>query len=140
MPLLSPNAKAKDIFPGGEGARWPRGPVSVSPADPAFLLLPIDVGGLDGSLDGGAHWNVARVGWDAHGVDGFAIDPKNASHVLGIGANSMLWNPNWGSSPNGLYLSTDKAASWKQDVEDRPARAGRKRAAGGACLSGLCAG
>ncbi len=62
MPLLSPDAKAKDIFPGGEGSQWPRGPVAVSPADPAFLLLPIDVGGLDGSLDGGAHWNVARVG------------------------------------------------------------------------------
>ncbi len=113
MPLLSPDAKARGIFPGGEGAQWPRGPVAVSPADPNFLLLPIDVGGLYRSLDGGAHWNAAMVGWNARGANGFAIDPKNASHVLGIAANSMSWNPQWGQSPNGLYLSTNQAASWK---------------------------
>ena len=113
MPLLSPEAKAAGIFPGGEGSQWPRGPVAVSPADPNFLLLPIDVGGLYRSLDGGAHWASAMSGWDARGANGFAIDPKNANHVLGIGGNSMDWDGNWGLSPNGLYLSSDKAASWK---------------------------
>ncbi len=112
MPLLPPDAKAKGIFPGGEGAQWPRGPVAVSPADPNFLLLPTDVGGLYRSLDGGANWQVAMVGWDARGANGFAIDPKNAAHVLGIAANSMNWDPNWGASPNGVYLSRNKAASW----------------------------
>ena len=111
MPLASPEMKAAGI-PGGEGAQWPRGPVAVSPADPSFLLLPIDVGGLYRSLDGGEHWEIAMVGWNARGANGFAIDPKNASHVLGIGANSMNWDTHWGPSPNGLYLSADKAASW----------------------------
>ena len=52
------------------------------------------------------------VGWDARGANGFAIDPRNANRVLGIGANSMNWDPHWGPSPHGLYLSTDKAGSW----------------------------
>ncbi len=91
-------------------AAWPR---RCFRCRPNFLLLPIDVGGLYRSLDGGEHWNAAMVGWDARGANGFAIDPKSASHVLGIAANSMNWNPQWGASPNGLYLSANKAASWK---------------------------
>ena len=63
MPILTPEAKRAGIFPGGEGSQWPRGPVAMSPADPNFLLLPIDVGGLYRSLDGGAHWEVCMVGW-----------------------------------------------------------------------------
>ncbi|HSV72128.1 MAG TPA: hypothetical protein VLH79_00005, partial [Chthonomonadales bacterium] len=50
MPLLTREARAAGVHPGGEGAQWPRGPVAVSPADPRFLLLPIDVGGLYRSL------------------------------------------------------------------------------------------
>ncbi|BDI27956.1 hypothetical protein CCAX7_000070 [Capsulimonas corticalis] len=113
MPLLSPAGKKAGVFPGGEGAQWPRNPIAVSPADPNFLLLPIDVGGLYRSMDGGKTWNIAMVGWDARGANAFAIDPKNAKHVLGVGSNSMNWQDGWGPSPNGLYLSKDKAASWK---------------------------
>lgn len=111
MPIVSPEAKKAEVS-GGEGGQWPRGPVVVSPADPNFLLLPIDVGGLYRSLDGGKNWQSAMVGWDARGANTFAIDPKNARHVLGIGTNSMNWDPNWGPSPMGLYRSTDKAGSW----------------------------
>ena len=111
IPIVSADAK-KAGAAGGEGGQWPRGPVAVSPADPNFLLLAIDVGGLYRSLDGGKNWQSAMVGWDARGANGFAIDPKNAAHVLGIGTNSMNWDPNWGPSPLGLYRSTDKAASW----------------------------
>lgn len=113
MPLLTPEARKAGVFPGGEGSQWPRGPVAVSPADPNFLLLPIDVGGLYRSLDGGAHWEVCMVGWDARGANAFAIDPKNARRAIGVAGNSMEWNPAWGPSPHGLYLSTDKAASWR---------------------------
>ena len=112
MPINSLQARQAGVSPGGEGSQWPRGPVAVSPADPDFLLLPIDVGGLYRSLDGGRNWQSAMVGWDARGANGFAIDPKNANHVLGIAANSMNWDPNWGPSPHGLYLSTNKAGSW----------------------------
>jgi len=120
MPILTPEAKAGGVFPGGEGSQWPRGPVAVSPADPNFLLLPIDVGGLYRSLDGGAHWEVCMVGWDARGANAFAIDPKSARRVLGVASNSMEWNPAWGPSPHGLYLSTDKAASWRHVLAATP--------------------
>ncbi len=113
MPLLSP-AQARAGHAGGEGGQWPRGAVAVSPADPNFLLLPIDVGGLYRSLDGGRTWNSALVGWNARGANGFAIDPRNADRVIGIAGNSMDWNQGWGASPHGLYLSTNKAASWRQ--------------------------
>ncbi len=113
MPLLSA-AQARAGHAGGEGGQWPRGPVAVSPSDPNFLLLPIDVGGLYRSLDGGRTWNSALVGWNARGANGFAIDPRNASRVIGIAGNSMDWNQGWGASPHGLYLSTNKAASWRQ--------------------------
>jgi photosystem II stability/assembly factor-like uncharacterized protein len=114
MPLLSPEAKRAGVFPGGEGGQWPRAEIAVSPADPDFLLLPIDVGGLYRSFDGGGHWEIAMVGWNARGANGFAIDPRDASRVIGIGGNSLDWNPQWGTSPHGLYLSTDKASRWKQ--------------------------
>ena len=120
MPLLTPESKKAGVSPGGEGGQWPRGPVAVSPADPDFLLLPIDVGGLYRSLDGGAHWEVSMAGWDARGANGFAIDPRNARRAIGVASNSMEWNPNWGPSPHGVYLSTDKAASWKHVLSATP--------------------
>jgi hypothetical protein len=113
MPLLSPEAKAAGIFPGGEGGQWPRGGVSVGSADPNFLLFPIDVGGLYRSLDGGRNWEMALVGWNARGANGFAMDPKNPNRVLGIAGNSLDWKAEWGQTPHGVYLSTNKASSWK---------------------------
>ena len=114
MPILPPQAARAGVAPGGEGSQWPRYNIAVSATDPNFLLLPIDVGGLYRSLDGGAHWNQAMNGWDARGANDFAIDPRNAAHVLGVAGNSMDWGENWGQSPHGIYLSNDKAASWKQ--------------------------
>jgi len=116
VPLLTREAKAAGIHPGGEGGQWPRGPVAVSPADPRFLLLPIDVGGVYRSLDGGRHWQIAMVGWNARGANAFAIDPRNPRRAIGVGGNSLDWNPGWGSSPHGLYLTTDQAASWRQTL------------------------
>lgn len=124
MPLLSPEAAA-GVNPGGEGGQWPRGPVVVSRSNPDFLLLPIDVGGVYRSLDGGKNWNLSMSGWNARGANGFAIDPFNPDHVLGIGGNSMDWNPLWSrNSPNGLYLSDDRANTWKQVLSIRPGKGG----------------
>ena len=100
--------------PGGEGGQWPRGPVAISASDPNFMLLPIDVGGVYRSIDGGKQWRPAMIGWAARGANGFAIDPTNADRVVGIAANSSDWNAAWGASPNGLYRSVDRAASWSQ--------------------------
>ena len=113
MPIRSSEQKAAGII-GGEGTQWPRGDIAVSPADPNFLLLPIDVGGLYASHDGGQTWNIAMNGWNARGANAFAIDPKNARRVIGVAGNSMNWGEGWGQSPHGLYLSTDGAASWTQ--------------------------
>eukprot|EP00730_Choanoeca_flexa_P006405 TRINITY_DN12147_c0_g6_i4.p1 TRINITY_DN12147_c0_g6~~TRINITY_DN12147_c0_g6_i4.p1 ORF type:complete len:696 (+),score=128.47 TRINITY_DN12147_c0_g6_i4:284-2089(+) len=49
------------------------------------------------------------VGWWSRGGAAFAIDPKNSSHVIGLGGNSEAK-----SDADGLYISTDKAASWSQ--------------------------
>lgn len=119
IPLLPPEAAQAGVFPGGEGCQWPRGPVVVAASDPNFLLLPIDVGGLYRSLDGGKHWAIATVGWDARGANGFAIDPRNARHVLGIAGNSMDYGKDWGPPPHGVYLSHNKAASWRHVLADR---------------------
>lgn len=116
MPLLPPEARKAGVFPGGEGGQWPRWSIAVSPADPDFMLLPIDVGGLYRTTDGGAHWNVSMQGWNARGANAFAIDPKNANRVLGIGGNSLNWNADWGQSPHGIYVSSDKALTWKQTL------------------------
>ena len=112
MPILTAEQKAKGIFPGGEGCQWPRD-LQISEADPQFLLLCIDVGGMYRTLDGGVNWEQATVGWNARGCNCVAIDPKNAKHVIGVAGNSMDWDSNWGPSANGIYLSNDQAASWK---------------------------
>lgn len=113
MPLLSPEAAKAGIAPGGEGAQWPRD-IVISHSDPNFLLLAIDVGGLYRSSNGGKLWQQATVGWNARGANAFAIDPKNADHVIGIGGNSIDWSADWGGTPpHGLYHSNNRAASWK---------------------------
>ncbi|MBC8138575.1 MAG: hypothetical protein H8F28_22065 [Fibrella sp.] len=112
MPLLTQEQRSAGIFPGGEGCQWPRELV-ISDADPNFLILSIDVGGLYRTLDGGKNWEQATVGWSGRGCNGVAIDPRNPSHVIGLAGNSVDWGENWGQTPNGIYLSSDKAASWK---------------------------
>ncbi len=112
MPLLTPEQKGAGIFPGGEGCQWPR-EIVISDADPNFLILSIDVGGLYRTLDGGRNWEQASVGWDGRGCNGVAIDPKNPAHVIGLSGNSLDWGETWGPTPNGIFLSSDKAASWK---------------------------
>ncbi len=112
IPIVTAAQKKAGIFPGGEGCQWPRELV-ISDADPNFLLLSIDVGGLYRTLDGGKNWEQATVGWDARGCNGVAIDPKNPSHLIGLGGNGSDWNETWGASPHGIYVSGNKAASWK---------------------------
>jgi hypothetical protein len=126
MPLVSPESlKMPGVTIGGEGGQWPRGAPAVAPSDPNFLLLPIDVGGLYRSTDGGKLWRQSTAGWNARGANGFAIDPRNANRVLGIGGNAADWNPTWGQSPHGMYLSTDKGVSWTQTLAVPDGRSGR---------------
>lgn len=126
MPLVSAESlKMPGVTIGGEGGQWPRRAPQISASDPNFLLLPIDVGGIYRSTDGGKLWRQSSAGWNARGANDFAFDPKNASRVIGVGGNDDAWNPSWGQSPNGLYISTDKALSWKQTLAVPDGRAGR---------------
>ena len=82
----------------------------ISQADPKLLIMGTDVGGIYRSLDGGAHWAGCMCGWNARGGNAFAIDPKNPDRILGVGGNGNDFGP----PSMGVYLSTDRAASWKQ--------------------------
>jgi photosystem II stability/assembly factor-like uncharacterized protein len=105
IPLISTEQRQAG-FRGGEGAQWPRG-LTASLSEPDFLVLSIDVAGLYRSFDAGKTWSLCSVGHTARGSAGAAIDPRNAERILSVGANSSA-NPH-----NGLYLSTDRGASWK---------------------------
>ncbi len=71
-----------------------------------FLMMGTDVGGIFRSLNGGANWQPADVGYAPRGACAFAIDPNNNQRVLAVGDNSGA------QSWNGLWLSTNQAASW----------------------------
>jgi photosystem II stability/assembly factor-like uncharacterized protein len=117
IPLVTAGMRQAGLE-GGEGAQVVRS-LAVSPSDPRFLIMGTDVGGIYRSLDAGRHWQVCMPGWLARGGDAFAIDPRNPDRLIGLGGNSIDWNPAWGPSPDGLYLSTDRGASWRQ-VLPRP--------------------
>ncbi|MGC4047434.1 MAG: hypothetical protein QM758_26870 [Armatimonas sp.] len=117
MPLLSPEMKRAGILLGGEGSQWPRA-ITQSQSDPDFLLLGIDVGGIYRSLDGGKTWNQSLQGWQARGANDLAIHPTDSRRVLGVGGNSMDWQPGWngGRYPHGVYLSSNKGETWQQTL------------------------
>jgi hypothetical protein len=94
-------------FIGGEGGQVIRA-IETGPADSNFVILGTDVGGLYKSADFGANWEPCNVGFSACGSNAFAIDPCNPDRILAMGCNSSP------QSWNGLYLSEDKAKSWKQ--------------------------
>lgn len=106
VPIVAAATRAAGLR-GGEGAQVIRA-LAVSPSEPDFLLLGTDVGGIYRSLDGGQHWQGCMAGWDSRGANAFAIDPRNARCLIGVGGNSGDASPY-----NGLYLSTDQGASWR---------------------------
>ncbi len=105
-PLISRQAREAGVTLGGEGRQWLR-TIAVDSADGSFVLYGTDVGGLFRSLDGGKTWEPANVGFRPRGSSGgAAIDPHNPDRVLVVAGNSVV------SDFHGLYLSTDRAASW----------------------------
>ena len=96
-----------EVQRGGEGGQWPRS-LAIDGGNGDFLLHGTDVGGLFRSLDGGGVWEPANVGYAPRGTCGVAIDPRNPDRCLSVGANSVA------SETHGVWLSTDRAASWQQ--------------------------
>ncbi len=92
---------------GGEGGQWGQA-IAIS-TDASLLLFGTDVGGISRSLDGGVTWTPCNLGYQARGNAGFAIDPRNSNRVLAVGGNSAQSF----TQVHGLYLSTDKGASWR---------------------------
>lgn len=113
VPIVSQATLDAGYAPGGEGGQWIRS-IKWSPADTSFLLMGTDVGGVYRSIDGGDHWQVTMVGWNDRGANTFAFDPHNGNRVLGIGANGTDFDG--GNKVGGVYLSTNKAASWSQTL------------------------
>ncbi len=92
------------------GAQWFRS-MAIAPGDGDFMLWGTDVGGLFRTLDGGANWEPANVGYDSRGTSALAIDPNNSDRVVAVGGNSA-------AHPfNGIYVSSDRAASWERAME-----------------------
>lgn len=72
------------------------------------MIWGTDVGRLFRSRDGGLTYEPANVGFSSRGTAGATFDPKNPARVLVTAANSAA------VSENGLYLSENGAASWRQ--------------------------
>ncbi|HEV2111397.1 MAG TPA: hypothetical protein VGT99_08590 [Gammaproteobacteria bacterium] len=87
--------------------------LAVDPANPQLLFLiaqnlgGVGIAALSGlytSADGGAHWTAtSQVGGSA--ALAFAIDPRNAAHLIACGITS-------GGSTPALSSSTDSGATW----------------------------
>ncbi len=103
----------------GDGCQWVRS-IAVDGKDGNFMIWGTDVGGLFRSLDGGKNWEPANVGFDSRGTSGAAIDPKNPDRAVVIAANSVA------DPRNGIYLTSDRGASWKQ-VHSETMGAGQDR-------------
>jgi len=110
VPMVTAAARATGVQ-GGEGGQVIRS-LALSTSDPNFLIMGTDVGGIYRTTDAGAHWRICMSGWNARGGNAFAIDPKNADRIVGVGANGNDFGPH----SNGAYLSTDRGLTWKQTL------------------------
>jgi photosystem II stability/assembly factor-like uncharacterized protein len=106
VPLRTAAMKADGDL-GGEGAQVLRALV-IAPGDPNFMIWGTDVGGLFRSLDGGRRWEPANIGYFSRGSTALAVDPHNPARVISLGTNSVP------AEANGLYLTEDRAASWRE--------------------------
>ena len=112
LAMERPDLLAQGVKPGGEGCQYPQ-TIAIDSTDGRFLLYGTDVGGIFRSTDGGRTFSPCDTGYSAIGSCGFAIDPKNPRRCLSVGDNSGQ-DGNVYYMYDGVYLSTDQGASWKQ--------------------------
>ena len=99
-------------YAGGEGCQQVLG-LCIDSVDGMVGFFGTDVAGLYRTTDGGKNWALSTIGFEAAGATGFAIDPMNVNRVLCVGANSAA------QDYNGIYLSTDKGATWSYVFKSR---------------------
>jgi hypothetical protein len=104
IPLRTKAMADAGIF-GGEGCQWPQALVC-DVVDGSFMLYATDVGGIFRSTNGGEMWEAANIGHTSRGASDFAIDPVNNHRALSIGCDGKP----------GVYLTTDRAATWTQTL------------------------
>jgi hypothetical protein len=109
LPMVQQATLDAGIHPGGEGCQYPQ-TIAIDGRDGRFLLFGTDVGGIYRSLDGGAGFSPCDQGFSANGACGFAIDPRAPDRCLAVGDNTGNAYYRYG----GVYLSTDRGASWRQ--------------------------
>jgi hypothetical protein len=112
MPMVSPEVLAAGIRPGGEGGQYPQ-TVAIDSRNGSFLLYGTDVGGIFRSVDGGKTFVPCMMGYYAVGACGFAIDPMDIERCLAVGDNTGQ-DGNKFYVYDGVYLSRDRGATWKQ--------------------------
>jgi len=99
----SPFTKLSSL-PGGGGT------IAVDPTAPEKLYMSVGSGKIAHSVDSGAHWKVVQVGPYNSYFEGIAVNPKNPNIVLA----TLLPTAFVGSSPVGLYQSTNGGESWER--------------------------
>ena len=126
LPMVSAAQIAAGISPGGEGCQYPQ-TIAIDATKGDFILFGTDVGGIWRSTNGGKSFSPCDMGYSAVGSCGFAIDPKNPDRCLSIGDNTGGDYYEY----DGVYLSTDRGASWKQVLpkQNRGNEKGRDQAA-----------
>jgi len=112
LAMERPDLLARGVRPGGEGCQYPQ-TIAIDNAAGRFLLYGTDVGGIFRSTDGGKTFSPCDAGYSAIGSCGFAIDPRDPRRCLSVGDNSGQDGNNF-YRYDGVYLSTDQGASWKQ--------------------------
>ena len=120
LPMVSAAQTAAGITPGGEGCQYPQ-TIAIDGLKGDFILFGTDVGGIYRSTNGGKTFSPCDMGYHAVGSAGFAIDPKNPDRCISIGDNTGGDYYEY----DGVYLSTDRGASWKH-VLPKLNRAGEK--------------
>ncbi len=88
--------------------------IAVSKADPDFIMMGTDVGGLFRSTDGGANWIPTGMGLSGLNTLTLQIDQSNANRVFMVSGSPF----NVAGQQDGIWMSTDKGITWSQVLRD----------------------
>ena len=110
VPLVSKEIKELG-YEGGESCQAVASLVC-DPVTGQLCFFGTDCGGVERSLDGGAHWSQATIGLNAGGATGIMIDGKNIDHVIAVGCDTSY------RTGNGIYITTNatEQCEWQRTL------------------------